>query len=89
MKITLEELEDFAADFVSKLEKSDTAKVIGLSGNLGAGKTTFTQRVAKKLGILEESITSPTFVIMKKYELESQVFDNFIHIDAYLSLIHI
>lgn len=47
----------------------DEALVVGLSGHLGAGKTAFTKAVAKILGV-EEEITSPTFVIMKLYEIE-------------------
>ena len=46
------------------------AFVIGLKGDLGGGKTTFVQGFAKGLGI-KEKILSPTFVIMKKYEVRS------------------
>ena len=49
--------------------------VIGLEGELGGGKTTFIQGLAKGLGV-KEKILSPTFVIMKK-------FNNFYHIDCY------
>lgn len=48
--------------------KSDHARVIALSGNLGAGKTTFTQGFAQALGI-KMPVTSPTFVLMKIYAL--------------------
>ncbi|MGI8425398.1 MAG: tRNA (adenosine(37)-N6)-threonylcarbamoyltransferase complex ATPase subunit type 1 TsaE [Actinomycetota bacterium] len=40
--------------------------VIVLSGDLGAGKTTFTQGLAVGLGITE-NVTSPTFLLMKEY----------------------
>lgn len=40
--------------------------VIALSGNLGAGKTTFVQSVGKGLGI-KEVISSPTFTMMNEY----------------------
>ncbi len=56
--------------------------VIALQGDLGAGKTTFTQELAKHLGVTE-SVTSPTFTIMKQYELETENFDKLVHIDAY------
>lgn len=58
--------------------------VIALHGNLGSGKTSLTQHIAKLLGITE-SIQSPTFVIQKNYSLSEQspVFQNLIHIDAY------
>jgi tRNA threonylcarbamoyladenosine biosynthesis protein TsaE len=41
--------------------------VLALSGELGAGKTTFVQGLALGLGI-SESIQSPTFVLMNHYE---------------------
>ena len=53
--------------------------VINLDGNLGAGKTTFTQALALSLGI-KEHVSSPTFNILKCY------FDGYLplyHIDAY------
>ncbi|CAN5796457.1 tRNA (adenosine(37)-N6)-threonylcarbamoyltransferase complex ATPase subunit type 1 TsaE [soil metagenome] len=40
--------------------------VLVMSGDLGAGKTTFVQGLAKGLGIVER-VTSPTFVLMKEY----------------------
>jgi tRNA threonylcarbamoyladenosine biosynthesis protein TsaE len=58
------------------------ACVLALHGDLGAGKTTFTQTLARLLGV-EEIVTSPTFVVMKGYELSNQPFGKLIHIDAY------
>ncbi len=49
-------------------ERKRGATIIALSGNLGSGKTTFTQGFMKALGV-EHHITSPTFVIMRKYSL--------------------
>jgi len=43
--------------------------VISLAGNLGGGKTTFVQGIAKGMGV-KEDITSPTFVIYKRYKGE-------------------
>jgi len=54
--------------------------VVILTGELGAGKTTFTKGVASGLGI-EKPVTSPTFVIAKSYRTKHNV--DFIHIDAY------
>ena len=70
--------------------KSDSATVVALWGDLGAGKTTLTQYLAKSLGI-EDEVVSPTFVIMKIYPLnmhsDDNVFGNrfesLIHMDAY------
>jgi tRNA threonylcarbamoyladenosine biosynthesis protein TsaE len=58
------------------------AAVVGFSGELGAGKTTFTQELAKQLGVSED-VVSPTFVIMKRYATTHPVFTTLIHIDAY------
>jgi predicted ATPase len=43
-------------------------KVLLLFGDLGAGKTTFMQGFAEGLGI-SQRIISPTFIIMREYEL--------------------
>lgn len=59
------------------------AVVVGLSGDLGAGKTAFSQCVARLLGV-EEQVTSPTFVIEKIYKTkDAGKFETFVHIDAY------
>lgn len=40
--------------------------VLGLSGDLGSGKTTFAQRLAKHLGVTS-TVSSPTFTIVKEH----------------------
>jgi len=79
-----EELQDFAKNFLEKLEVNKKgATLVELRGNLGAGKTSFTQCIAKELGI-KDDITSPTFVILKKYEISGNENFNFlVHVDAY------
>lgn len=71
-----------AKDFIQSIKKGEKATVVGLSGDLGAGKTTFTQKVAKELDISDD-VTSPTFVIQKLYDIPSGEFRRLIHIDAY------
>ncbi len=63
--------------------------IILLEGNLGAGKTTFTQGILETLGA-EKPYTSPTFVIIKTYNLRPTTYNkktDFLltihHIDAY------
>jgi tRNA threonylcarbamoyladenosine biosynthesis protein TsaE len=61
------------------------ALVLALEGELGAGKTAFTQGLGEALGI-KEKILSPTFVIMKRftiYDLRFKNFKNLYHLDAY------
>ena len=60
----------------------DGACVISLMGDLGAGKTTFAQGVARALGV-KERVLSPTFVLMKIYALKKKKFRHLIHIDCY------
>ena len=62
-------------------------EVIGLIGNLGAGKTQFAKGLARGLRI-KNRITSPTFVLMKVYKTHNSsaaadTIQNLIHVDAY------
>ncbi len=72
---------DWAKKFAHKLKGGE---IIGLIGDLGAGKTVFAKGLAKGLGI-KNTITSPTFVIMKVYEIRNLTSDirHLAHIDAY------
>lgn len=81
-KVNKESLAHEAVRLVSQLQRGAHATVVALSGELGAGKTTFTQEVAKVLGV-EDHVVSPTFVIQKIYALKNQKFEHLIHIDAY------
>ncbi|MES3006113.1 MAG: tRNA (adenosine(37)-N6)-threonylcarbamoyltransferase complex ATPase subunit type 1 TsaE [Patescibacteria group bacterium] len=65
-----------------KREGVDKATVVGLSGDLGSGKTAFSQAMANILGVTE-TVTSPTFIIEKLYHTKDTVFPQFVHIDAY------
>ncbi len=59
--------------------ESPAGTVLALHGDLGAGKTTFTQGFARGLGI-QESITSPTFNI---FTLHRGAGRTLVHLDAY------
>jgi len=62
-------METFAREFIAQLSPlAGGATVITLSGDLGAGKTTLAQGIARALGV-EETVASPTFVLEKVYEL--------------------
>lgn len=60
----------------------ERATVVGLSGDLGAGKTTITQALARELSVAE-TVVSPTFVIAKFYGAHAHGFTQLVHIDAY------
>ena len=75
--------EAFAKEFIDSLQpKKDGATVVCLKGNLGSGKTAFVQSVAKLLGV-DDTVTSPTFVIEKLYATKDARFPKLFHIDAY------
>jgi tRNA threonylcarbamoyladenosine biosynthesis protein TsaE len=79
---SLEQTEQFAkktADQTLRLFP-DEPVMITLSGDLGAGKTTWTQSFGKALGV-KRTINSPTFTIMKAYKTGSGY--PLYHFDAY------
>ena len=72
----------FAKNFlenVLKGAKEDAPLIFCLQGELGAGKTHFVKGLAQALGI-EDNMTSPTFVLMKKVVIGEKLF---FHIDCY------
>ncbi len=73
--------EEETMNLASKLARIvPPSTVICLMGDLGAGKTTFVKGFALGLGI-KDTITSPTFNIMKVYPLSGEGM--LVHIDAY------
>jgi len=58
------------------------SEVISLIGDLGGGKTTFTQGLAAGLKI-KDNIVSPTFVILKKYQTKHPKIKCLYHLDLY------
>ena len=59
--------------------------LVCLYGDLGSGKTTFVQGLAKKLGVKEEVI-SPSFNLIREYKINSKKLSSFkylVHIDCY------
>ena len=80
-KIAIHSLQDTEklAQRLAALLKGKHA-LITLSGDLGAGKTTFTKALGKALGV-SATINSPTFTIMKSYQMADG--ETLYHIDAY------
>ena len=65
-----------------KLAKNPPSRIFALVGDLGSGKTTFTQAFLRALGV-RGKITSPTFLIFKSYNLKSKIYKTAYHIDCY------
>lgn len=66
------------------LQFAEGRKKFTLTGDLGAGKTTFTQYFCKMLG-MGDAVTSPTFSLVNEYEFEDETGSQhlFHHIDLY------
>ena len=76
----LDQLGKFAAELTQKLRAGD---VLLLSGPLGAGKTAFTQALARSLGI-SEKVNSPTFTIVGEYAVSGHPsITTLVHADLY------
>jgi tRNA threonylcarbamoyladenosine biosynthesis protein TsaE len=81
----LEELATLANEALERLRErqaKNSATVLALSGEFGAGKTAFTQALARRLGV-EGVVASPTYVIMKRYRTADPDFPTLVHVDAY------
>lgn len=91
--VPLGELPEFARNVravLKMLPQTGRAVVVNLVGDLGAGKTTFVQAMAKDYGI-EGKIMSPTYTLMRSYAIPDgrlpsgarRRFKKLVHIDAY------
>ncbi len=71
-----EDTKSFAENFAKNLNKDS---IIILTGDLGSGKTKFTEGILKYFG-LENEISSPTFTIVNEYNAKDL---NIYHFDLY------
>lgn len=76
-----EETQKFGQELANNLKGGET---LALVGDLGSGKTTFVQGVARGLGI-KGKITSPTFIILRQYDISGLGYriSDFFHADLY------
>ena len=71
----VQETQRFAEQLAQHLQPAD---LLALEGDLGAGKTTFTQGLARGLGV-QSVVNSPTFTIIKEYQGRLPLY----HMDVY------
>lgn len=64
----IEDLESFAKEFKESLKKGD---IVGLKGDLGAGKTTFVKFLMQDLGV-KQTVISPTYIYEQSYALPKE-----------------
>ncbi len=62
--VDLTEAKELAAQLARELRGGE---ILALVGELGSGKTTFTQALAKQLGV-KEKVLSPTFILLQEFE---------------------
>lgn len=81
---TLQQTKLLAEEIAKRIKKKNFPNVVGLTGDLGSGKTTFVSFLAASLGI-EKRILSPTFVITREYPFDDQLGRSMklYHIDLY------
>jgi len=63
-------------------DKLNGGLVVGLQGDLGAGKTTLVREIARYLGV-KDKVASPTFNLRKSYPVHSERIECLQHIDLY------
>lgn len=64
------------------ISKADSACILALVGDLGAGKTTFSKTFLHQLGV-KQHVQSPTFSIINSYDIAHNGFEKIFHIDTY------
>ena len=89
---SLNDTKKIANDLAREIILKGGPSVIALYGDLGSGKTAFTQFFAKALGV-REKVLSPTFVIIKTFSLDARTYADLTRTNAdkfkYKKLVHI
>lgn len=73
---SIDQLRDVARVIYDQCMRSG-CRVVGLTGPLGAGKTTLTRALLRHAGVQDEVITSPTFTYVNVYRTKHQTFYHF------------
>ena len=64
----LEDIDRAAGEFLSEIGEN---KLVAFYAPMGAGKTTFTTAICRRLGVNEDAVSSPTFAIVNEYRTGS------------------
>ena len=76
---SLSDTEEFAKDIAKNANEND---IFCLIGDLGVGKTVIAKAIGKFFNV-KDSITSPTFTILKSYETNNKIIKKIHHFDLY------
>lgn len=79
MIISTKNLDELAQSLAAKLKDGD---VVTLSGPLAAGKTTLVKAIVKAMGY-QGTVTSPTFLLERRYPVSYHGTSTIIHLDFY------
>ncbi|MFN5417553.1 MAG: tRNA (adenosine(37)-N6)-threonylcarbamoyltransferase complex ATPase subunit type 1 TsaE [Flavobacteriia bacterium] len=80
MKLIIPTIQDIAAEVTKFLPLLHETKIVLLYGEMGMGKTTFTQEVLRQMGISHLE-GSPTYSLVNEYE--SEKYGKIYHLDLY------
>lgn len=75
---SLEDIDEAAQKFI---EETAGHTIIAFYAPMGAGKTTFTTAICRRLGVKEDAVSSPTFAIVNEYKTTSG--SSVFHFDFY------
>ncbi len=78
---SITDTQNIAKDLAKDILANTKPNVVLLEGELGGGKTTFSQGFLASLGV-DKTVTSPTFVIMKPYTIPESEYKVY-HLDLY------
>ncbi len=79
---TTKKIAGLLAKEIKSYKSKSRAFIIGLRGQIGSGKTTFIQGFAHGLG-LKRRLLSPTFLILRRYQLPITNYQFLFHVDCY------
>lgn len=78
---SVKQTQNLAAKILS-LAAANQVNVVSVEGEMGAGKTTLIQGMGRELGI-KRNLPSPTFILVRSYELPTVPWKNLYHVDLY------
>ena len=66
-EIIIADLKDIDSAAERFLQETQGNRIIAFYAPMGAGKTTFTSAICRRLGVREDAVSSPTFSIVNEY----------------------
>ena len=80
-EIIIADLKDIDSAAERFLQETQGNRIIAFYAPMGAGKTTFTSAICRRLGVREDAVSSPTFSIVNEYRTSDG--ESVFHFDFY------